>query len=627
MCITNGTSVSYSLQIALEAFCIDRSMIAPYIPPIDPSNASDTQNFDETFLEMNPTIENEDMVTDSERERTDDDDANPRTDGEESVKAFATKSDASQVASAKVPSPKVESVDVFDGYSFKGRHSVLIDEEDDGYAGYDEEEPEDDELADAKRVTDALAAMHGALDKGRQSTEDTSETKTIDLRNEGDVTQQVADAVSVSASPTASTVPDSAVTASITTDDESVVAPKVHKEAKRGSENSEATTNSSAIPSLTIATTAATTPSGDLAESPLTASDSSSRRGGLHARIVSEGSLGYDDALRAPLPLSPVIEAVDPETGRLAEDDSLPNVGATKTPLVSINAPSPVELASPVESRPPPVTPIQNRTKPSRREKSGVEALDRLRRHDDDDVTEREEDDWDFVETPGGEDRNGAKGASLWQRGVVDRYRLAVFRKGNTPRVPRSTSAATYDSVADGPGSPSPSSETKHRRGRTNGLSLRKSTKEFLRTKSPSATYSSTASRASLAQASAAALTNPSGGLLTPSPSGSAARPKHSLKSKSSALSKVSVNSPGSSDQSTTDLPPQLKSATDISSPLRSPISPRSEAAKSPSRMSPADELEKHGNLNLKKMKKNMEQGAEKMLSLFGGTPRHQHLP
>ncbi|KIY50513.1 kinase-like protein [Fistulina hepatica ATCC 64428] len=31
--------------------------IPPYIPPIDPQNASDTQNFDETFLEMEPVLD------------------------------------------------------------------------------------------------------------------------------------------------------------------------------------------------------------------------------------------------------------------------------------------------------------------------------------------------------------------------------------------------------------------------------------------------------------------------------------------------------------------------------------------------------------------------------------------
>lgn len=589
--------------------------IPPYIPPIDPSNASDTQNFDETFLEMNPTIENEEPVTDSERERTDDDDAHGKTDGEESVKDYT----------GKKPVVAPEDIgDVFDGYSFKGRHSVLIeDEDDDGYAGYDEDEA-DEELKEAKKVTDALAALHADSAAAAKATEDTSETKTIDMKNEHDLDQQVADAVSISVSP--STAPQSALTASISTESESVVGARAHKEAKQGSEHSEttATTQSSAIPSLTVATTAVTTPSGEMAESPVTASDTSSRL--LQPRIMSEGSLGYDDALHAPLPLSPVIEAVDPETGRPMEEDAA-GLGRAKTPVVSIKMPSPVELASPTDSKQLPSTPVQNRLKGLRRDKAGGDALERVRRSNDDDITEREEDEWDLVEAPGGEDRNGAKGASLWQRGVVDRYRLAVFRKGNTPRTSRSASGLTYDSMGDFAGSPSPVSEVKHRRGRTNGISLRKSTKEFLRAKSPSsnmAAYSSTGSRTSLAQASNAALASPNGGLLTPSPSAPAPsaipRPKHSLKSKSSAISKVSANSPGSSDQSVTDL--QGRMGGELTSPLRTPLSPRSDSAKSPSRVSPGEDLERRS--NLKKMKKNMEHGAEKMLSLFGGAPRQQ---
>jgi hypothetical protein len=46
---------------------------------------------------------------------------------------------------------------------------------------------------------------------------------------------------------------------------------------------------------------------------------------------------------------------------------------------------------------------------------------------------EEEDDDWDFIEAGDGEDRNGIKGTSLFARGVVDRYRLAVFRKASTP--------------------------------------------------------------------------------------------------------------------------------------------------------------------------------------------------
>lgn len=49
--------------------------------PIDPSNASDTQNFDDTFLDMEPVINDEnDMDTDQERQT----DLEP-TDGEDTI--------------------------------------------------------------------------------------------------------------------------------------------------------------------------------------------------------------------------------------------------------------------------------------------------------------------------------------------------------------------------------------------------------------------------------------------------------------------------------------------------------------------------------------------------------------
>jgi Protein kinase C terminal domain len=98
------------------------SCAAPYIPAIDSSNASDTQSFDDTFLDMEPVINDEnDMDTDLERDR-EQTDVEP-TDGEDSV---AT---PSQSRSSSAHPPFDDSVDVFDGYSFKGRNSVIIDEE------------------------------------------------------------------------------------------------------------------------------------------------------------------------------------------------------------------------------------------------------------------------------------------------------------------------------------------------------------------------------------------------------------------------------------------------------------------------------------------------------------------
>ncbi len=132
---------------------------------------------------------------------------------------------------------------------------------------------------------------------------------------------------------------------------------------------------------------------------------------------------------------------------------------------------------------------------------------------------EENEDDWDFVEAGGMlvEERNGAKGTSLFARGVVDRYKLAVFRK-STPRrsTPRSFSIES-DLNGSEAGSPSPSD--KQRRGRTPGLTFRKHPKQLLRQKSPPTSWP-VKSLVHLASATATLSTTStvsSSGLLTPS--------------------------------------------------------------------------------------------------------------
>ncbi|KAG8933478.1 hypothetical protein FRC02_011767 [Tulasnella sp. 418] len=627
--------------------------IPPYIPPIDPTNASDTQNFDEAFLEMNPVIDNdeEDGVTDSERGKTEDEGA--RTDGEgESERAPDSTNGTTAPSSKMTDGPKKDFVDVFDGYSFKGRQSIMLDDDDDeGYAGTDEDE--DEELADAKKYTDALAAMHEqqptdeTISEGPK--EDGAETRTIDMPPT-ETMGSIPPEDSEKASSLAPTMPESIsteVTGGADVEPSPVTAITATNStittSKQGSQFSE-------TPSTLFTTnTAVTTPSGELAESPISA---------MKADGEAHGDDVYD-ALRAPLPLSPVLEAVD-GTSEVHLRDSVevhPLESPAVKPKKEVSVIEPVSDTSTDVKKPKASAAPSTPTKRGRKEKSGVHALDRLRQStEDDDMTEREDDDWDMVETPHGEEKNGAKGASLWQRGVVDRYRLAVFRKSgpNQPAarnanrpgsiaMPSSSSheatpspvpSARTENNADVTSSPSPS-ETKHKRGRTAVLSLRKSTRQFLRAKSPSGTFSSNSngpSRISLGQ-SAAVLSSNNVGLLTPSPSGAVqqgqAAQSHgtrSLKSKSSALSKNSMGSPGSSDQSNVDLrgltvtTTGTKSAVDVSTPVKTPMSPRD--LKTPTRA--FDDSDKHK--NLKKMKKHTEQAAEKMFSLFGSPRHHQHV-
>lgn len=454
--------------------------IPPYIPPIDPSNASDTQNFDEAFLDMEPVIADEPDPTDSERERTDDE-----SDSESARTASGGKS-------PERPSeqPDEESVDVFDGYSFKGRHSVLIDDdEDDGHEGSDEEEDEDDVVG---RIRDAEvlepSATSGPITVDKPEDLATPHRPTTDL-------------------PVAESEPSTEVESSAPSVAPSTPGPK-----------------DTGLPEPV-------TPTRPTEDVPAPEADDTVK---LATPVVSPA---HEMSDLPPLPAE--------KPGELAE----PAVSPVSSP-----APAPVVTQHP-------------RTK-QKREKSGVAALDRGAIAD-----ESEEDDWDLIEKPNGEEAaayngktgaGGKQGNSLFARGVVDRYRLAVFRKSvhaGSSASARASRVVTTTHAGDVSMSPeatvgSPTSDSK-RRGRSAGLSIRKSTKQFLRARSPPATFSGNSNSSSRAQLNTLSSTlsgttgraamNNGSGLLSPAPS---VPPVPSLKSKSSALSGTSPASPGSSDPS-----------------------------------------------------------------------------
>ncbi|KAI0640225.1 hypothetical protein C8Q77DRAFT_119750 [Trametes polyzona] len=410
--------------------------IPPYIPPIDPSNASDTQNFDDTFLGMEPVIndENEDADTDAERTDTD------RTDGEDSV---AT---PSQSRSPSVHPVEDDSVDVFDGYSYKGRHSVILDDEDEDGDGEDEEEDEDEESMSGPSLDNIL---EDELGSGAPKDEVVEEVT---------VPEDVGEPKTPEARPAA--LP---------------AEPQPQPEAP------------------------AAAPAPEPVQKPEATPRTSHEQGPPPAKAVSAAEAAAAAAAT-----------------RTAEDANVKTAPKTRAGKQGRN----------------------------RREKSGIPALDRDipdAPTEDEGATEREEDeeDWDFVEAGGSlvEERNGARGTTLFARGVVDRYKLAVFRK-STPRrsTPRSFSGMSMESeltVSEAGESPTPSD--KHRRGRTPGLTFRKHPKQFLRQKSPPSSRSAKSLTASASATLSAASTASSAGLLTPSPSQTAM--SHSLKSKESAIS------------------------------------------------------------------------------------------
>lgn len=477
-------------------------------------NASDTQNFDDTFLDMEPILddpnEHEQTDTDQDRDQTD---AEP-TDGED---AYPTPSHS---RSPSVHPNGDHAVDVFDGYSFKGRYSVLVDEE-----------PED------------------SGDSGEEGTD------------EDDLPSVVTDTVDISSERV-----------------------------------------------------------DEVLESPV----------GLDEQ-TPEPEPKTPEARPLPLPVEPQPTVIPLEPKPILSLEPVLAMESLATPRTSNDIPTYIVPASPKEACPPlpakdgkPKTtriavPPSGRTTRGRREKSGVPALDRFLSNggeEDGESTEKddEDDDWAFIEAGDGEDRNGTKGNSLFARGVVDRYRLAVFRKASTPSqrtTGRSFSGLSKESdIHTGDPGNSPSPPDKQRRGRAPGLKFRKTPKQFLRGKSPPpSSYPSKNGNASKGAAQSSTNTATvssmsSTGLLTPSASTMPIPP--SLKSKESAVS-VGEQS-ASSDQSNGETPSGQPGSPEASKIIASPT-------QSPS--AHAEEPEKLKSKKLKKYKEN----AEKVLSLFA-SPR-----
>ncbi|KAF9059960.1 hypothetical protein BDP27DRAFT_1340434 [Rhodocollybia butyracea] len=531
--------------------------IPPYIPPIDPSNASDTQNFDDTFLDMEPVLDdfNNDIEGDNENTDTDPEHENEhtdtdRTDGEGEGEGDETNTTPSQSRSSSLhPGSRnlkeepVEdgSVDVFDGYSFKGRHSMLIDdedgeEEDEGEETDEEEEEEEEEGGDEEE--DISSGVLGEL------------TPPPPL-------------------PTAETPAPTPVEPAETTleDEDELPEPKTPEARPKTLPPAD---DDVAPPTVTPSREPSTTPSG-VVESQIEANPRTSKE--------------------LPTP----VESTEPE--------------ATLPPQPPVSEKPPKQ--PPVPPKPPVANPVTAKAvraqpPPRRKERSGVLALDQYLSDgpaagrdgdEDEDVEDEEDEDWDFIEADGGEDRNGAKGTSLFARGVVDRYRLAVFRKASTPsrsgtmsrsvsemstkssksKITPSSSSKTFDSEKGEQNSPtqSPSPSIRDRRGRNQnpvgvgGLTFR-GPRQFLRPKSasglssqPPSSYSSKSKKESgkslgtLNSTSTSGImassSSSSGGLaslLTPTSS----VPPHSLKSKESAVSVGAQSAQSYSESSDTSI-------------------------------------------------------------------------
>jgi len=436
---------------------------------------------------MDPVVkdaEDGEEQTDTDQDQQTDTD---RTEGEDSVTT------PSQSRSPSVH-PQEADMDVFDGYSFKGRHSVVIDgDEDNSDLGDEDGEYEEDEEEDASVSKSPVSEVV----KDQESVLVDTEDQAVETETEGE------------------------------------------REAEPRTPEARPTTLPAEVPEEE------TKPATEPTQPPETSEPSSPSK-----RPSAE----------IPRP------SIDSQRSEISSKSGKPPI-----PPKSSNVPRPSKHTS------------------KRREKSGIAALDKHIGDGIEELTEREEDEWDFVEAGVEQERNGAKGTSLFARGVVDRYKLAVFRKSTPSRQGNRKAPGTSKISSAKAVSPSPSE--KQSRGRT-PLSFRNK-KNILKT--PPTSFSSRTSGTSKQHT---------------------LEHSSSMSFSSAGTSSAALNQPSA----TSTAAPSLKSkqsVTSMTSPSESDFSPNEDTTRprvlggektirKPAPQSPTDERKK------KKLK-----GAEKVFSIF----------
>ena len=533
---------------------------------------------------MEPVLDefNEVEATDTDQELQTDTD---RTDGEEETTTTPSQSRSSSIRPQPHLSFIENDVDVFDGYSFKGRHSVLIDDDDDEEEEEDsfgeeesiEEEEGEDNLSILERLEEEAAQIgetksvvgddDGDGGDGEDGgDDDVSVRESVLLLDDNGVEPKTPEARRAATLPPVEEVVVSPVVEEVVPPVEEVVVPPAVEELVPPVEEVVVPpvvegvvppVEEGVVPPVEEVVL----PVADEAVSSVPEVDETL----TEATKVAEGQVEPKVEEKEVTPVPEVLPTSRRSVEELDDIEPAKEANGEIVPAKELNG----ALVDTKESNGQPTTPppkaVSQRQAPTtrggrnRREKSGVFALDRYLSDAIDEATEaerdEEDDDWDFVEAADGEDRNGTKGPSLFARGVVDRYRLAVFRiptsRSGTRSVSGMSNASGTTVMSELTESPSPS----QRRGRTPGLTFRKNPRQFLRPKSPPTSFSAKTARSMSQSASSnilsAASTSSSGGgrLLSASHSvGSTFALSPSLKSKESAMS-VGAQSQ-SSDQS-----------------------------------------------------------------------------
>lgn len=441
---------------------------------------------------MDPTLDDDDDA-DGEASRSRDGSPTPlRSTKTKTLKARTTQNDGESDADIEDEpeaggEEEVHDVDVFDGYSFKGRYSVIIDEEEqlDGVERSSESEenqkieeeiPEDipapaKENVSGESVTQKLVPAASTVSSIDASRPEPIEEEVEEVQEEGPELQEVqATPISIKPSLGHSAASDSA-------EGEQVQVVQDDEPGKTNLTPVLETDSAVDVVSPSPVTRPASVFVEGLSENGTTTVPSGQEETEIPYPPVP--SKDVPSTVSAPTP--PVLVSTITSTPAF-----LPKTAMRQTTTNSADAGS-------APPRPPKAVTIAPPPPRNQKQAIGKSGATPSSSRPPVGMSDDEDDDWDFVETPGGEDRNGTRGNSLFARGVVDRYRLAVFRKssssggaggypsGQSGRQGQRVVSGASRSSATGDGSPE-SSEKRRGRGR-----LSKGPKTFLRARSPPA--------------------------------------------------------------------------------------------------------------------------------------------
>ena len=172
------------------------------------------------------------------------------------------------------------------------------------------------------------------------------------------------------------------------------------------------------------------------------------------------------EARPTALPAEVSGEEARPVTKPARPTEAAEPFGPAKRPSVQIprpNVDSQRNETSPKSGKPP--IPLKPSAVPrtseqvwKRRKESGIVVLDKDLGDGIDELTEHEEEECSVnVEANGDEEQNGLRGTHLFARGVVDRYKLAVFRKSKQSRHENREASGVSEASVTEARSPSPS--------------------------------------------------------------------------------------------------------------------------------------------------------------------------